>query len=157
MSDEVRLRDVEEADLEVFLEHEHDPEAVRRSRFSPRDREAFMAHWATRVLGDPTVLVQTVTVDGAPAGNIVSWWNDDRRYLGYWFGRRWWGRGIATRALSLFLELEPTRPLYADPYTGNTGSIRLLGHFGFQRTGTVWYDENKHILLVLHAEQRPGP
>ena len=29
--DTVRLRDVEDADLEVFLEYEHDPEAVRRS------------------------------------------------------------------------------------------------------------------------------
>jgi hypothetical protein len=35
MSDEVRLRDVEQADLEVFLEHEHDPEAVRRLRSLP--------------------------------------------------------------------------------------------------------------------------
>jgi hypothetical protein len=29
MSDDVRLRDVEEPDLEVFFEHQVDPEAVR--------------------------------------------------------------------------------------------------------------------------------
>ena len=152
MADEVRLRDVEQDDLEVFLEHEHDPEAVRRSKFAPRDRQAFLTHWATKVLGDPTVLVQTVTVDGAPAGKIVSWWDQDRRYVGYWFGRPFWGRGIATKALALFLQQEQTRPLYADPYTGNIGSVRLLEHFGFERTGTVWYGENEHVLLVLHAE-----
>ena len=40
MSDEVRLRDVEQADLEAFLEHEHDPEAVRRvwTRRRPKKR-----------------------------------------------------------------------------------------------------------------------
>jgi RimJ/RimL family protein N-acetyltransferase len=151
MSDEVRLRDVQQADLEVFLEHEHDPEAVRRSKFPPRDREAFMTHWATRVLADPTVLVQTVTVDGAPAGNIVAWWDQDRRYIGYWLGRPWWGRGIATRALALFLDMEKARPLYADPFVGNTGSVRLLERFGFKPTGTVWYGEHEHVLLVLDA------
>ncbi|MGH2815137.1 MAG: GNAT family N-acetyltransferase, partial [Actinomycetota bacterium] len=102
---------------------------VRRSRFPPRDREAFMTHWATRVLGDPTVLVQTVTVDGAPAGSIVAWWDQGRRYIGYWLGR----------------------PLYADPFIGNTGSVRLLERFGFKPTGTVWYGENEHVLLVLDA------
>jgi len=151
MSDEVRLRDVEQADLEVFFEQEQDPEATRRSRFPPRDRERFMTHWATRVLGDPTVLVQTVTVDGDPAGNVVSWWVEDRRFIGYWFGRRYWGRGIGTRAVTLFLRQEPTRPLYADPYAGNTGSVRLLERCGFERAGTVRYGDDEHLLLVLQA------
>jgi RimJ/RimL family protein N-acetyltransferase len=151
MSDEVRLRDVQEADLEVFFEQEQDPEATRRSQFPPRDRERFMTHWTTRVLGDPTVLVQTVTVNGDPAGNVVSWWDEDRRFVGYWFGRPRWGRGIGTRAVTLFLQRERTRPLYADPWTGNTGSVRLLERCGFKRAGTVKYGENEHILFVLHA------
>ncbi|WP_308250938.1 GNAT family N-acetyltransferase [Nonomuraea rhizosphaerae] len=50
----------------------------------------------------------------------------DRRFLGYWLGRAFWGRGVGTRALGLFLELEKTRPLYADPFEGNTASVRLL-------------------------------
>jgi hypothetical protein len=44
MSDVVLLRSVEEADLEVFHRQEHDPEAVRRSKFPPRERVAFMTH-----------------------------------------------------------------------------------------------------------------
>jgi len=154
MSDEVRLRDVEETDLEVFFEQEQDPEATRRSQFPPRDRDRFMTHWATKVLGDPTVLVQTVTVNGAVAGNVVSWWDQDRRFLGYWFGRPYWGRGIGTKAVTLFMQRERTRPLYADPYTGNTGSVRLLERCGFTRAGTVRYGDNEHILFVLHAEPR---
>jgi hypothetical protein len=114
MSDDVRLRDVEEPDLEVFFEHQVDPEAARLANFPSRDRERFMTHWRTKVLGDPTVLVQTVTVDGEPAGSVVAWWDEDRRFVGYWFGRQFWGRGIGTRALTQFLEREETRPLYAD-------------------------------------------
>ncbi|MFI8170579.1 GNAT family N-acetyltransferase [Streptomyces sp. NPDC085931] len=153
MSDDdldVRLRDVVEADLESFLAYEHDPEAVRRSRFTPRPREAFLRHWKTNVLGDPANLVRTVTVDGGDvAGNIVAWWDGDRRFLGYWLGRPYWGSGIGGRALRLFLEQEPNRPLYADPHAGNTGSVRLLEKAGFQRTGTVRQGDDEHILLVL--------
>ncbi|MCX3285282.1 GNAT family N-acetyltransferase [Streptomyces sp. NEAU-H22] len=152
MSDDdvdVCLRDVVEADLEFFLAYEHDPEAVRRSRFTPRPREAFLRHWKTKVLGDDTVFVQAVTVDGDVAGSIVAWWDGDRRFLGYWLGRPYWGRGIGSRALALFLEREQNRPLHADPAGDNTGSVRLLEKHGFQRTGTVRHGDNEHVMLVL--------
>ncbi len=110
-----------------------------------------MAHWTTKVLGDPTVLVQTVVVDGEPAGNIVAWWEGERRFIGYWFGRPYWGRGIGTGALTAFLERETARPLYADPAAGNTGSIRLLEKCGFTAAGTVRYGEDEHVVLVLGA------
>ncbi|MFJ8076856.1 GNAT family N-acetyltransferase [Streptomyces sp. NPDC096176] len=153
MSNQVRLRDVGPADLEVFFAQEHDPEAARRSKFPPREKDAFMAHWTTRVLGDPTVFVQAVTVDGEVAGNLVAWWDEDRRFIGYWFGRQYWGRGIGTQALALFLEREKTRPLHADPFLGNTGSVRLLEKHGFRRTETVRHGENEHIMLVLDEDR----
>ncbi|WP_171987704.1 GNAT family N-acetyltransferase [Streptomyces sp. MP131-18] len=154
MSDDVCLRDVEPADLEVFFAQEQDQEAARRANFPPRERGAFMAHWKARVLGDPTVFVQAVTVDGELAGNLVAWWDEGRRFIGYWLGRPYWGRGIGTRALTLFLEREQARPLYADPSAGNTGSVRLLEKHGFRRTGTVAYGEHEHIMFVLD-EDRP--
>ena len=81
MSDDVRLRDVAETDLVRFFEQEHDVEALRRSRFTPRPREAFMAHWTSSILGDSTVFVQTVTVDDEPAGHVVAWWEGPRRFI----------------------------------------------------------------------------
>jgi RimJ/RimL family protein N-acetyltransferase len=149
MSDDVRLRDVVEADLEVFLAQEHDPEAQRRSRFPARPRERFLDHWRTRILADPDAFVRTITVGGAVAGNLLAWWEEDRRFIGYWMGREFWGRGIGTRALGLFLGEEKTRPLYADPYHGNTASVRLLERLGFQREGTVRHGEDEHIMLAL--------
>lgn len=152
LREEVRLRKVEEADLELFFQHEHDPENVRRSKFTPRERDAFMSHWATKVLGDPTALVRTVTVGDDVAGNVVAWWDGDRRFIGYVLGRPFWGRGVGTAALRLLLEEERNRPLYADPFAGNTGSVRLLEKHGFRRSGTVRHGEHEHILFVLGDE-----
>lgn len=149
MSEYVQLRNVEPADLDLFFEYEQDPEAVQRSRFTPRDRAPFMTHWTDNVLGDPTVFVQTVTVTGECAGNVTSWWKDDRRFIGYWLGQNYWGRGIATEALRLFLQAEPTRPLWADPFTGNTGSVKLLEKHGFRRTGSDWDGQDEYVVLVL--------
>jgi RimJ/RimL family protein N-acetyltransferase len=149
MGDDLRLRDVEEPDLEVLFEQQLDPEAARVANFPSRDRERFMTHWKTKVLADPTVHVQTATVDGEVAGSIVAWWDQDRRFVGYWFGRPFWGRGIGTRSLQLFLQRERIRPLYADPFSGNIASVRLLEKCGFERSGPVWYDQAEHILLVL--------
>jgi RimJ/RimL family protein N-acetyltransferase len=151
MRDEVVLRAVEEADLELFLAQEHDPEAVRRSAFTPRDRETFMRHWRTRILGDPAVLSLTALVDGEPAGNLGAWSDEGRRFVGYGFDRRYWGRGIGTAALRLFLTRETTRPLYADAYVGNTGSIRVLEKCGFRRLGPLHDDGPEHVRYVLDA------
>ncbi|MGC9535609.1 GNAT family N-acetyltransferase [Streptomyces sp. UG1] len=153
---DVRLREVLDADLEAFLAHEHDPEALRRSRFTPRPRDAFMKHWRTSVLGDETCLVRTVLAGDDVAGSVVSWWDGERRFLGYWLGRPYWGRGIGTKALALFLDTERIRPLYADPFHANTASVRLLEHHGFQRSGTVRHGDDEHVLLVLSGPGRHG-
>lgn len=129
----VRLREVRDSDLETFHAQEQDPEAARRSRFPPRERERFLTHWRERILPDETCRVRTVEVGGRIAGNVVAWWEGDQRYLGYWLGREFWGMGVGTRALTLFLEEEKARPLHADPHEGNTGSVRLLEKLGFTR------------------------
>ena len=55
------------------------------------------------------MFVRTVTVAGEPAGHVVSWWDRDRRFVGYWFGRPFWSRGVGTRALRLLLQHEQPR------------------------------------------------
>ncbi|GAB1824226.1 hypothetical protein HerbRD11066_73900 [Herbidospora sp. RD11066] len=142
----VRLREVRESDLEIFHTQEQDPEATRRSRFPAREKERFLTHWRGRILGDDTNHVRTVEVGGQVAGHILTWWEGDHRYLGYWLGREFWGSGVGTRALTLFLEEEKARPLHADPHQGNTASVRLLERLGFTRT-TV--NDEGFVLYVL--------
>jgi RimJ/RimL family protein N-acetyltransferase len=131
---DVRLRDVIEEDLPFFFEHQRDPEADRMVPFTPRDREAFEAHWA-RILEDETVIKRTVLVDGRVAGNVVCFDQAGERLVGYWIGREHWGRGVATRALSEFLGQVKERPLHARVAKRNVASIRVLEKCGFTLAG----------------------
>ena len=127
----VLVRKVTDDDLPTFFEHQRDPEAVRMAAFPPRDRDAFMAHWS-RILGDETNLTRTVVVDGNVTGNVGSWLErPERRLVGYWIGREFWGRGVATAALSAFLGEVAERPLFAYVATSNVASIRVLEKCGF--------------------------
>ena len=143
---DVSLRPVEDADPDLFHAYEQDPEASRRAHFPARERDAFLTHWRTKILGNPTGRVRTVVADGRVAGNILAWWQDGDRWLGYWLGREFWGRGVGTAALRLFLDGELTRPLLADPHEENAGSVRLLEKCGFRRDSV---DDDGHVLLIL--------
>jgi RimJ/RimL family protein N-acetyltransferase len=103
--------------------------------FSSRDRPAFDEHWA-KILADDTSLKQTVVVDGKVAGNVTSFLREGVREVGYWLDRAYWGRGVATAALSAFLQLEKRRPLYAGVARHNVGSVRVLQKCGFSLTGS---------------------
>ena len=98
--------------------------------FPARDREAFDAHWE-RVLAGETNIHKTVVFEGQVAGNAVSWEQDGRRLVGYWLGKEFWGKGIATQALAELVEVLGTRPLYAYVAKTNIGSIRVLEKCGF--------------------------
>jgi RimJ/RimL family protein N-acetyltransferase len=128
----VRLRPVEDQDIAVFFEHQADPQAVEMAAFPARDAEQIAAHWA-RLRADDTLFVRTIVADGEVAGNIGSWQQDGQQLLGYWVGRDFWGRGVATQALALLVGEVPVRPLYAHVVPHNVGSIRVLEKCGFRR------------------------
>ena len=128
------LRPVIEADLPLFFEQQRDPDANAMAAFPARGREAFMAHW-TRIMTDATVAMRTVLCAGEVAGNVVSFEQDGLRQVGYWIGRRYWGKGVATRALGDFLAQVLTRPLYAHVARQNVASIRVLEKCGFTVCG----------------------
>ena len=142
---DVVLRDVTEDDLAIFFEHQRDPVANRIANFPPRDWDAFVAHWA-KILADQTVSKRTVLVDGRVAGNVVSFEQDGEREVGYWIGREYWGKGVATEALSQFLgNAELHRPLHAVVAKHNVASIRVLEKCGFIIVG----EEDEGYVLRL--------
>ena len=132
MTHEVRLRSVEDGDLDVFFEHQVDPKAIEMAAFPARDKDQFAAHWA-KIRADDTKVVRTIVADGRVAGNIGSWQQNGQRLLGYWVGRAHLGRGVATEALARFVDELSTRPLYAHVAVHNVGSIRVLEKCGFRR------------------------
>ncbi|GAA0581226.1 GNAT family N-acetyltransferase [Kribbella sandramycini] len=134
----VALRDVQDADLDLLFEYMRDPEAVRMAAFvgrDPNDRAAFDAHRA-RISADPTILDLAITLDGAFVGTIASFVIEGDTELSYWIDPAHWGQGIATQALTLFLDRQPHRPLHARAATDNQASLRVLQKSGFHITGT---------------------
>ena len=131
MSNEVQLRKVQADDLSIFFEQQLDADATRMAGFPSRDRASFDAHWAKNILGNAAAVTRTIVLDGRVAGNIGSWPEDGVRLIGYWIGKEYWGRGIATRALDAFLQIVTERPLHAHVAKHNVGSIRVLEKCGF--------------------------
>jgi RimJ/RimL family protein N-acetyltransferase len=152
----VRLRSVDERDLDVFFDHQADPQAVEMAAFPARDKDQFAAHWA-RVRGDDAVVARTIVVDGLVAGSIRRWQQDGQQLLGYWVGREWWGRGVATQAVALLVDELSLRPLYAHVARHNVGSIRVLEKCGFRRdraqeaTAPAPDDGIEELIYVLDA------
>lgn len=128
----ITLRPHEAADVEVFYEHQADPVATDMAKFPARDLDAHREHWSKKVFGDPQVIGRTILVDGVIAGNLGSWrTGDGRRLVGYWIGREFWGRGVASEALRQFVAEIEERPLYAYVAVTNVASARVLEKAGF--------------------------
>jgi len=137
MNERVSLRPVETDDLPIFFVHQLDPEATRLAAFPSRERDAFFAHWTTNILGNRAAVNRTILAGDQVAGYLGSWTDaaSNDRLICYWLGREFWGRGVASAALSQFLRLESTRPLSARVAKHNLGSIRVLEKAGFARVG----------------------
>lgn len=125
----ILLRDVTEDNLSIFFEHQLDPAATEMAAFPARDKESFMA--------DDAVILKTILFDGQVAGNIVSFEQSGEREVGYWIGKEYWGKGIATKALAVFLSHVRTRrcmPMSPNTISALDGSWKNAGSRLWERT-----------------------
>lgn len=131
-------------DLDALLEHADDAEVVRglSDRFphpyTRADGEAFLSG---QVVDLRTALA--IEVDGRACGGIgLRLQAGERAHvasLGYWLGRRHWGRGHMGRVVAAFLAQQvPARGLRrveAEVLAGNPASARVLEKNGFRHEG----------------------
>jgi RimJ/RimL family protein N-acetyltransferase len=130
--EEVSLRALTEDDLPTIFAFNSDPVAAEMVGMPLRDEETFYAHRA-RNMANPLNQMFAILVGDEVVGDLVSWPDEEgHRRVGYWLGRQYWGRGIATAALTAFLAEQPERPLYADVSKANPGSLRVLQKCGFR-------------------------
>jgi RimJ/RimL family protein N-acetyltransferase len=127
----IELRPATEADASLFFEHQEDAAAVRMVAGPPkRDREAYFEHWI-RTSKDPAVVRRAIVFDGSVAGYVGCFEREGVPEVCYWLGREFWGKGIASGALALFLLEEKRRPLVGRVAKRNPASVRVLEKCGF--------------------------
>lgn len=153
----IRLRPVRVEDLSAFFEQQLDPEANYMAAFTSKnatDRAAFDAHWE-KILSDAEIASRTILAGGKVAGYVLhhSWLGDPE--ITYWLGRMFWGKGIASQAVKIFLDQEKVRPLYGRVAKDNLGSRRVLEKNGFVLIGedkgfsNARGEEIEEFILVL--------
>jgi RimJ/RimL family protein N-acetyltransferase len=166
MMNNLLLRDVTEDDLPIFFEQQLDPDANYMAAFSaknPGDREAFMAKW-TRILANDTTKIKTILFNGQVAGSVLIWVDEELGHpeVSYWLGKEYWGKGIATQALTRFIALQEERPLYGRAVKDNLASIRVLEKCGFKLIGqdkgfaNARGMEVEEVILILNSNETKG-
>ncbi|HEX8077123.1 MAG TPA: GNAT family N-acetyltransferase [Chthoniobacterales bacterium] len=133
-TNEATLREVQDSDVPIFFKQQLDPDATRMAAFPSRSHDAFMTHWA-KIRTQETGILRTIVFQGEVAGNVVYWEQAGEGKVGYWLGKEYWGKGIASAALSQFLRIVKVRPLCAYVAKHNIGSIRVLEKSGFVLAG----------------------
>ncbi|MBB1438483.1 GNAT family N-acetyltransferase [Shewanella sp. SG41-4] len=135
----ISLHPITEADLDIFFEFENDPIANKMADFVPRKRKAFNLHWQQKILANEKATAQGIWIDDVLVGNVLSWINTDAaaksdpqmRLVGYWIGREHWGKGIATKAVEMFLKQFISSPVFAYIDKQNEGSVAVAYANGF--------------------------
>ena len=132
--------------------------------YTSRDAE----DWVNTISRDSAFLTFAIDVDGALAGGIGFDFEDGERagtaQVGYWLGRKFWGRGIATAALKVLVgygfENVGLRRIQAYVMRPNVASARVLEHAGFVHEATLrgFYLDRDELVqdALVYAKLSPG-
>ncbi len=134
----IKLRPTEISDLDFLFQFQLDKEGGYLAAFMPKDPTDKAAYIAkhTKLLSDPTVNNQTILIDNIIVGSIATFVMEGDREITYWIDRKFWGQGIATKALKEFLINETTRPVFGRVAFDNIGSQKVLEKNGFVKIGS---------------------
>nr|WP_325183049.1 GNAT family N-acetyltransferase [uncultured Oscillibacter sp.] len=95
--------------------------------------------------GEERQLTRAIVIEDRAAGSIGVFVKDDvyekSAELGYWLAEEHWGRGVMTEAVrqlcrEAFRRFDILR-IYAEPFSDNLGSRRVLEKAGFTCEGTM--------------------
>ena len=135
---DIKLRPTEIADLDILFQFQTDKEGGYLAAFmskDPTDKLAYITKY-TKLLADPTINNQTILMDNKIVGSVAKFVMEGDPEITYWIDRKYWGQGIATKALSQLLAIETTRPIFGRVAFDNFGSQRVLEKCGFIKIGT---------------------
>jgi RimJ/RimL family protein N-acetyltransferase len=140
-----RLRSYRSGDARALCSIADDFEVVRwmTRRFPHPYTLGDAEEWIAIGMADPRGQILAIEVDGVIAGGIgVEARGGERTgtaFFGYWLGRAYWGRGIATEAARMLsdfaLQSGDLRRLEATVFAPNVASARVLEKCGFTLEG----------------------
>lgn len=153
-----RLRPLAPADADSLARHADDRQIWLnlRDRFPHPYRREDAERYVALVAGQDPVTSLGIEVDGAVVGGISLMPGHDvervSAEIGYWIGRAYWGRGIATGAIRgatghAFHALGLQR-VFAVPFTRNGASVRALEKAGYVREGVMRHSALKDGKLL---------
>lgn len=111
---QLTLRPTVYTDLETHYQFQLDEESNYLAAFtssSSSDKKAYLEKYA-KFLNEPSINNQTILIDRIIVGSIGKFVIEGDAEITYWIDRKFWGRGIATKALKAFLSIETNRPIY---------------------------------------------
>lgn len=108
-----------------------------------------------------------IVVDAAAVGGVglelMADVNRRSAEIGYWLGTAYWGRGIATEAVTLFTEWALSAHgllrIFAQPFASNFASRRVLEKAGYLLEGTMRCSAVKDGVVrdqCMYARLSPG-
>ncbi|MDY0019502.1 MAG: GNAT family protein [Anaerolineae bacterium] len=163
------LRDWQRADALAITSYANNPKIAANLRdgfphpYGPSDAEAFLAR--AMAMQPPTFFA--IANETEAIGSIGLMLGQDVHRLtaemGYWLAEPFWGRGIMVQAVTVVVAYAFTtlglNRVYAEPYTSNPASARVLEKAGFQLEGILRASvlKNGKVLdQAMYARIRPG-
>jgi ribosomal-protein-alanine N-acetyltransferase len=134
----IKLRPTEITDLDTLFQFQIDKEGGYLAAFMPKDptdKTAYLNKYS-KLLDDPTVNNQTIILDNTIVGSIAKFVMQGDTEITYWIDRKFWGQGIATKALNEFITIVTIRPIFGRVAFDNFGSQNVLNKCGFLKIGS---------------------
>lgn len=162
----MKLREFVQDDIQSIVKHASNFNVSRylTSKF-PYPYKKEDAEWWINV-GSKIGLHKAIDLDGECIGGIgITFGQDEHQYtslIGYWLGESHWGKGIATKALSIMTDeafsQSGIKRLYAPVYSPNKASMRVLEKCGYVLEGvfikSVYKNDSfmdEHIYAKLNS------
>jgi len=146
---DVALSALAESDYAVLYAQQNDEEAQYQAAGGKafEDEAAHRAH--LEKVKKSGAELKTILQEGHVAGYFASFDRFDKREISYWIGRDFCGKGIASKAVALWLEQMPLPAggLYARVAKDHPASARVLIKNGF-----IAFEDDKYFSEIRDAE-----
>ena len=129
-TERILLRHWQESDAEALFKYASDPDVGPRAGWPAHKSEEESREIIRTYFHNDTTWAIVLKETGEAIGCI-----------GYWVGKPYWNRGICTEALKLMLDYciheKHFENIWADHFTGNPASGRVMEKCGFSDTGML--------------------